>query len=839
MDYRILTVEDAIPLLLDRSISPVVSLDTEWDIETGNLRGMSMAGGTPETGFFGCFWSFEQPYQQMPWAVVFSTVIVPIFGDLERTVVMHPINVDIKKLRERGLTDALTLCSLEDTVAMSYIYDDNLPHGLKPLAYCILLQTKATSHAATLREITGIRKQGYTLVKQLKGMVWEHYLEHRKKSDQVEAVIDPSWPGWVRLAMSLPPGMNKTVPKSWKCGGKTGCAYKNVVDASSLGLANLSAKFACAQCGKERKVTLGVQNHVEPILAEVINADFSQRAHDRYAQYGAEDAIYTLMIRYKLKVTFNVLQLRHLDMETRVTHPCVTEMEERGLKIDIPLLEDIHDGMRVTLDALRVEVIEAWTCPTDEKEFNPGSPDQVAMRLWLDWKLSPPAWAKDRRTGGIKKKHRRNKDGLCSADALILEAVQKKYEGTRFGYAIKILRDLRRWEKLFGTYVAPILHMAKNDPDGRIHSSFWPTGARSGRFSSSDPNVENIPRPFTMPTIDVDKAAQLFPGYAVDKPPRGFVLVTNKDKAVTHWRVCSLREIFIPPDKFVYVSADLSQIENRIAAFESRDPSMLKLYREWDCAECGGHGAHNVILHECPQCGAAEGKRDKSKGDQPVVKGFVHGKDIHSATASYLGFFEKYGKDGRQQAKPVNHGATYAMGANTFSKKEGVSVKDAADRLQRWHQTYPLVRGSLDRALPGTLHHRVAEDITQNGEVVMFDGHKRRFHAQRLLMRSGNFRPWEWEGTIREGVNVKMQGGTGVGMKRAMLRIREEIYKRGWQDRVFLVNQVHDELLYECVKELAKEFLALMIGIMESSFPELDVPVAADGGTGSTWGQAH
>lgn len=809
-DYRILTIQEATPLLLDRRISPVVSIDFEWNVETGKLRGASMAGGTPETGFFGCFWSFEPQYQQVPWDVFFQVVIIPIFGDAQRVVVMHPLNVDIKQLRKRGLTDALTLCILEDTVAMAYIYDDNLPHGLKELAYCILLRTEATSHAKTQREIEALRKEAKPLIKETIEKVWDCYREHRQKSQEIEAKIDPAWPGWQRLAMSLPPGLIKHT--------------------------------------SEKTKRQGVVDLVSERVAKVIQADYDQRAYDRFALYGARDAIYTLMLRYRFKPTFSAKQLEHLALETQITHPCVTEMEEKGLKIDIPLLEDIATAMRAAFAALEQEVIGLWTLKKDTEPFNWNSNDQIAYRLWNDWKLNPPSFCKNR-DGSIKPKHRRAKDGLCKADANILEAMVKHYEGTPFGNAIQKLLELRGWEKLIGTYVEPILAMAKSDPEGRIHSSFWPTGARSGRFSSSEPNVENIPRALTMPTIAVEKALKLFGLADPAKPPRGFVVVKPKKDKVTgvegpikEWRVRSLRQIFIPAKGFVLVSADESQIENRFTAFESRDPTMLDLYRRWDCFECKSTGLHNSILHACPKCGVSDkdGKRDKSKPDQPVTKGFVHGKDIHSATAAYLGFFEKYGADGRQQAKPVNHAATYGMGANTLSQREGGTVQENDARLRGWHKTYPWIRGDLDRPLPGTLHARVTEDIQERGEVVIFDGHLRRFHAQRLLLRSGNFKPYEWEGTIREGVNVKMQGGTGVGMKRAMLAIRREIIKRGWWGLAFLVNQVHDELLYEVHESIAKEFFAVVCHEMEVAFPELDVPILTEGGISEkNWEAAH
>ena len=836
MQYRVLSVEEAIPLLLDRNVSPVVACDTEFG-EDG-MHGLSLAGGTPETGLFGCFWSFDPRYQQAPWDSLLRRVIEPIVSDPERVFVMHPLSVDMKQIRKRGVTDAMVKCKLEDTIAQAYIFDDNLPHGLKDLAYCILLKTTATSYTKTQREIEGIRKGSKEVIKALKDQVWETYTEHRQKSTEIEVELDPSWPGWKRLAMSLPPGMNKTTPKTWSCGGKNGCGASNAVDDSKLSLHSLQDEQQCV-CGRTRRVKLGLLSFIDPIITPVVQREFDAKAYDRFALYGAEDAIYTLMLRYHFHPTFSAQQLEHLDLETRITYPVVTKMEERGLKIDIDLLEGIRVAMTISIEALTAKVLRLWTLPADTVPFNPGSPDQVASRVWLDWALTPPAWAKDKQ-GGIKKKHARAKDGLCSADKEVLAALAEKHAGTYYGEAILCLTELRRWNKLLGTYVEPILEKSRRDPDGRIHSSFWPTGARSGRFSSSNPNVENIPRPFTMPTLEIDWAIEIFAGHEVlDEPPLGFVVVRDKQKHIIAWRIQSLREIFIVPSGWQYVSADLSQVENRLTAFESRDNTMLDLYRRWDCADCDSTGVCNTILHDCPACGANEGKRDKSHPDQPVLHGFVHGKDIHSATAAYLKFFDKYGEDGRQQAKPVNHAATYGMGANTFSRREGVTIKEGAASLTEWHRTYPAVRGSLDDAVPGTLHFRVAEDIRTYGRVEMFDGHVRTFKAQRALMSSGNFRSYEWEGTIREGVNVKMQGGTGVLMKRAMLAIDAQIIARGWVGRVHLVNQVHDELLYEVEDELVEEFYGVLCYELEHAAPEIDVPILAEGGKGVTWGQAH
>lgn len=854
MYYRVLSPEEATPLLLDPMLSPVVACDTEFYVDDepwpGRLRGVSMAGGTPETGFFGCFWSFEQPYQRATYQQFHERVLRPIVGDPNRIFVCHPLTIEMPQFRRRGLTDEMTKCKLEDTIAQAYIYDDNLPHALKSLAYCVLLKHGATTYSQTNKEIDGIRAMGGKVSKGIVDDIWNCYKEERKKSTDVEAEIDPSWPSWKQLAMSLPPGMVRNTPKTWSCSGKQGCGANNPVDADGLGLGvdNISAQAPCLSCGRKRKLTHGVEQHVRPIVVPVVQRDYDQRAQDRFEVYGAEDAIYTLMLRYQFQPSFTALQLEHLELETRITHPICTRMMERGLKIDIPLLESIHWGMGIALEALREDVVTRWSLPTDEAPFNPASNDQLARRLWVDWGLNPPKWAKER-GGGIRQKYQRAKDGLCKADSLILETMAKDpaYKGKPEGIAITRLLELRRWEKLFNTYIDEILILARRDPDGRIHSTMWPTGARSGRFSSSSPNVENIPRPFTMPTLPIEWAVLIFGpcGYTdPNSPPRCFVLTDKhgapirEGEVATHWRVESLREIIIAPEGCVFVSADLSQIENRLTGYESRDATLLNLYRQWDCFECKSTGECNTILHACPVCGTSDknGKRDKKHPDQPVVKGFVHGKDIHSATAASLGYFEKYGADdGRQQAKPVNHASTYGMGPATFAKRNDVPIKQAEEDMELWHATYPGVKGNL--------HARASQEAFDHGVAHMFDGHVRRFHAQRILRRSGNFKPYEWEATIREYVNVLAQGGTGVIMKRAMITIDEEIHRRALTDKrwrgVYLVNQVHDELLYECPESLGEELLALVNHVLENSAPELDVPVLSEGGTGATWGQAH
>lgn len=817
---QILTPEECIPILLDRNRSPVIALDTEFETRNGEvptchapLRGLSLAGGTPATGIVGAFWSFGPRGETTPFPELRDRVLRPIFRDEQRTVALHPAKTDMQVIRRRGLREEDERAKIACTMSMLHIYDENMPKGLKDTGGTVLNVHDLASHAKMQKELKALEKEGERTAKDIVKAVWAYYAEHRQKSKEYEAAIDLTWPGWQKLAASLPPGLKKAA----------------------------------------------VEDRVSERVYAVVRADFLERVNRRFALYGAEDALLTLGTYYFLMDRFArrgtegyKAAMAQVLMETAVCHPVTTEMEEAGLKIDVVLLGHIHDAMKVALEALRVEVVQRWgiaelAAPVVEdhapapgelaafvesveekpaKAFNPASTDQVAHIIWNVWQLRPPPYTM--RNGELQAKFTRKKDGLCSTDADILEYLAAN-SPEPYATNIKKLLDLRGYEKIMGTYVISLLTMALADPEHRIHSSFWPVGARTGRFSSSSPNVENVPRASTMPEVPIPAGADPM------KPPIGVVVWKEKDKKTRAekiiWRVESLRKVFIAEKGFRLVSVDLSQVENRLTAHESQDPGLLKLYRGWDCFECKAAGETDQPLHACPKCGAKDGKRDKTKPEQPAVKGFCLGRDIHAFTSVMCGFFDRYGYDiGREHGKPTNHAATYGMSPPTMSRQHNMPIAECENALELWHKTFPYVR---------ILHERVRQKITNDGFVVMFDGHMRRFPLQRLLLRSNNFRPWEWEGTIREGVNVLAQGGTGIIMKIAMPRIRARLRELGGLYlKVRLVNQVHDELIYESPAGIADEVLKIACWELEHAV-QLTVPIIAEGKHAERWGDAH
>jgi len=793
----ILPPEEVIPLLLDRERSPVVAIDTEFEEgvppSRAALRAISFAGGTPSSGFFGCAFVFEQVFARFcryDWRWVFERLVLPLAGDANRTIAMHPLRVDLQLLRARGLNDANTLCRLEDTIAMAHVWDDNLPHSLKDLAGCLLLAGKGHTYRQTQNNIKSTLKDADGIIKQVLRDIWACYRDERKHSREQVVAIDPTWPSSKRMAMMMPPKLLK------------------------------------------REVELAVRDRVTQVILD----DYEHRAFKLMEEYAAEDALATIGVRYRFVSSMDPADWQHVTLETEITHPVVTEMEERGLYIDMPLLQQIRARMGEVADDLKADVIRRFTVPgvndDPENPFNPASGDQVANIVWRVWALDPPPWTK--RQGELKPQYKRAKDGLPKADKDILD-----YLSSKGGTHAADLGALKRWrqvQNLVSDPIEPLLELATADGEGRIHATFWPTGARTGRFAHRDPNVGNIPRGGTMPLYP----RRLWPAGADPEKPLPGLVVDKKDGQVV-WRVQSLRNVFRATPGYKYVSADLSQVENRIIAHVTQDPKMLWLYQTWDCAACGQTGRSNNPLHTCPNCGVTDAKaeRDKTHPDQPILKGFSGYRDIHSLAASSVtaggkSLFDRYGpKGGRDKGKTYNHAATYGMMPNRVARNLGITVKEATEGLETWHKTFRGVR---------PLQAQSKQDIQDVGYVTVLDGKKRRFPAQRLLNNSGNLRPGEWEGVVREAVNVRAQGGTAIVIKRAMIAVRKRLKELAKTDKrygdVWLLNQVHDEVNYEAPEVIAHEVLKLVIWELEHAV-DLTVPIIAEGGVGDTWGEAH
>ena len=193
----------------------------------------------------------------------------------------------------------------------------------------------------------------------------------------------------------------------------------------------------------------------------------------------------------------------------------LAKMELNGIKVDRKILDNLSEFLKKKLANLEKKIYKL----TGE-EFNINSPSQLAEVLFQKLKLP---------TADIK----RGKTGY-STDAEQLEKLRGAHP------VIKFIEEYRVYAKLKSTYADPLPELIQ--ADGRIHTTFNQTGAITGRLSSSEPNLQNIPK--------YGKVSKL------------------------------IRQSFVVDEKKVLVSADYSQIDLRVAAHLSQDPKMMEIFRE-------------------------------------------------------------------------------------------------------------------------------------------------------------------------------------------------------------------------------------------------------------------
>ncbi|MBD2576428.1 DNA polymerase I [Oscillatoria sp. FACHB-1406] len=235
------------------------------------------------------------------------------------------------------------------------------------------------------------------------------------------------------------------------------------------------------------------------------------------ADYCGMDAYATYCLVEKLQAEFEAVpELKKLLLEVeQPLEPILAAMEERGIRIDIPYLSDLSQQLEKDLQEIEDSAYEA----AGEK-FNLGSPKQLSELLFDKLNLN-------------RKKSRKIKTGY-STDHATLEKLQGDHP------VIDRILEHRTLSKLKSTYVDALPALA--DPEThRVHTDFNQTVTSTGRLSSSNPNLQNIP-------VRSEFSRQI-------------------------------RKAFLPKSDWLLVSADYSQIELRILAHLSQEPVLLEAYQ--------------------------------------------------------------------------------------------------------------------------------------------------------------------------------------------------------------------------------------------------------------------
>ena len=263
-------------------------------------------------------------------------------------------------------------------------------------------------------------------------------------------------------------------------------------------------------------------------------------------EYACEDADITLQLKNKLEPELKRLQCEDLFYNIEMPlMPVLAEMEMNGVCLDTQSLAETSKQFTA-----RMNEIEARIYELAGEQFNIASPKQVGEILFDKLK--------------IVEKAKKTKTGQYVTSEEVLQQLKNKHE------IVADILEHRGLKKLIGTYIDALPKLI-NPRTGHIHTSFNQTITATGRLSSSDPNLQNIP-------------------------------IRGEDGK-------EIRKAFIAEPGCLFFSADYSQIELRVMAHLSQDPQMIEVFREGKDL----HAATAANIYKKPIEEVTRDERTKSK----------------------------------------------------------------------------------------------------------------------------------------------------------------------------------------------------------------------------------
>ena len=263
-------------------------------------------------------------------------------------------------------------------------------------------------------------------------------------------------------------------------------------------------------------------------------------------EYAAEDADVTLRLKNKLEPELKKFECEKLFYEIEMPlMPVLAEMEMNGVCLDTQSLAETNKQFTMRMNEIEQRIYELAG-----QQFNIASPKQVGEILFDKLK--------------IVEKAKKTKTGQYVTSEEVLQQLKNKHE------IVADILEHRGLKKLIGTYIEALPKLI-NPRTGHIHTSFNQTVTATGRLSSSDPNLQNIP-------------------------------IRGEDGK-------EIRKAFVPEPGCVFFSADYSQIELRVMAHLSQDPQMIEVFREGKDL----HAATAANIYKKPIEEVTRDERTKSK----------------------------------------------------------------------------------------------------------------------------------------------------------------------------------------------------------------------------------
>ena len=443
---------------------------------------------------------------------------------------------------------------------------------------------------------------------------------------------------------------------------------------------------------------------------------FVEVSGDAITAYACQLADMALALRKPLIASIDADSLTSLltDIELPLIE-VLADMEHTGARVDVRALTDYSVVLTERMNSLEQECFELAG-----EQFNTASPMKVGEILFDKLKIDDKA--------------KKTKSGQYSTTEEVLMHLRDRHP-----LVDKIL-ELRGIRKLLSTYVNALPELI-NPETGRIHTTYNQTVTATGRLSSTNPNLQNIP-------VRTDDGREI-------------------------------RRAFIPADGNLFFSADYSQIELRLVADLSGDPTMVDAFR------------HNL--------------------------------DIHAITAAkiYHEPLENVTPDQRRKAKTANFGILYGISAFGLSERLQIPRAESKMLIDGYFATFPGVRDYIERSVT---------QAKEKGYVTTLFGRRRMLpdiNSRNAVVRSFS---------ERNAVNAPIQGTAADIIKIAMVSIFNKMKQEGLRSKMIL--QVHDELNFDVVPAEAERVQQIAVECMQNAYHG-NVPLTASHAIATNWLDAH
>lgn len=438
---------------------------------------------------------------------------------------------------------------------------------------------------------------------------------------------------------------------------------------------------------------------------------------NQQTEYAVEDADITLQLKEHFEKELGAANTQSLfdDIEVPLLR-VLADMELEGINLNKEFLKSLSEALAKDIANLEKAIYEAAG-----EEFNIASPKQLGLILFEKLKLVD--------------KPKKTKTGQYSTAEDVLSYLAKDHE------IIKNILDYRGLSKLKSTYVDALPNQVEPST-GRVHTDYMQTVAATGRLSSNNPNLQNIP-------IRTERGRQV-------------------------------RKAFIPRDgDYTLLAADYSQIELRIIAALSEEPTM--------------------------------------------IEAFKRGEDIHASTAAKVFNIpiSEVTREQRGNAKTVNFGIIYGVSAFGLSNQTDLSRSEAKELIDTYYATYPKLKKYISDQVDFARDHGYVQTIL----------------GRRRYLKDINSRNAVVRGAAeRNAVNAPIQGSAADIIKIAMINIHKKLQDDQYQSKMLL--QVHDELVFDAYKTELPKLKEMIKTEMENAY-KLAVPLVVDMDMGDNWLEAH